>query len=176
MKRRALLAGLIGVLFSGFSNATAATKKPTPKATAKSKVTKKPTPTAKPSKPSVTASPAPTATVKPAPQELALSVDGVAIEIEKLIAPTSIYASIFKAGREHKLLVAKPREGIIKIFTAHCPHQGNILNLAAGGEFQCDRHGARFDDLTGKVLAGPTVNSLDQYEPIIKNGILYITI
>jgi nitrite reductase/ring-hydroxylating ferredoxin subunit len=72
------------------------------------------------------------------------------------------------------LLVAKPTERTIKVFTARCPHQGNILNLAEKGEFSCDLHGARFNESTGKVLGGPTINSLESYEVIERDGALYI--
>jgi Rieske Fe-S protein len=172
MKRRTLLTGLVGILFSGFSAADAATKKPTPKATVKPKVTKKPTPSPTPKATKVSATPTPQVT--PAPQEILVTIEGQGIEVDSLKSPTSLYASVTKGGREYPLLIAKPTERTLKIFTARCPHQGNILNLAQGGEFQCDRHGARFTEDSGKVLAGPTVNNLEQYQPIIKNGLLYI--
>ena len=172
MKRRALLVGFMGVLLSGFSSASAASKKPTPKASVKPKVTKKPTPTPKATKVSTT----PTSSAIPTPQEHLVTVEGRAIQVESIKSPTSLYATVTKSGREYPLLIAKPTDRTLKIFTARCPHQGSILNLAQGGEFQCDRHGARFAEETGKVLDGPTINSLEQFEPIIKNGLLYISL
>ena len=180
MKRRNFLAVTVGFLAQIPLTAIAATKKPTPKATAK--VTKKATAKATP-KATTKASPTPAAAAQtpsakptPSPQLMPVLRDGALIKVASINAPTSFYASVEKNGVEYPLLISKPTDRTIKIFTARCPHQGNILNLAALGEFSCDRHGARFSEATGKVLDGPTVQNLVQYELIERDGSIYITI
>jgi Rieske Fe-S protein len=162
MKRRALLAGLIGVALSTASSAHSATKKPMPKAT------KKPTP-------KTTARSTPKPTVSPTPQVLPVLRDGEFIKIDTLIAPVSFYATVTKGEIDYPFIVSKPTERVIKIFTARCPHQGQILNLAKLGEFTCDRHSARFNEVTGRVTQGPTIQNLIQYEVIDRNCSIYIT-
>ena len=166
-------------------SAVGATKKPTP--TPRPKVTAKATAKASP-KATPTLTPKATAKVTPkstpsqsakadvSPQTVAVLRDGQSVKFSTLIAPITFYATVEKNGREYPLLISKPTERSLKIFTARCPHQGNILNLAARGEFTCDRHGARFDESTGKVLDGPTVQNLDSYEPIDRDGTLFISL
>ena len=164
MKRRKFLQVAIGVLALIPSGAIAASKKPTPKP--------------KPKKVSNTPTPSPKATsiksASPTSLEVPVLKDGAIIKLDSLVAPISLYATVTKSGREYPLLVAKPTERTLKVFTARCPHQGNILNLAEKGEFSCDFHGARFDESTGKVLGGPTINNLESYEVIERDGALYI--
>ena len=156
------------MLATGISSAEGATKKPTPKA--------KPKPTPKTTKKVASASPKPSTSVAPKPEELPVLRDGEQIKIDSLVAPTSFYAFVKKGSTEIPLLVSKPTERTLKIFTARCPHQGSILNLSALGEFTCDRHGARFNDGTGKVIDGPTISNLESYESIERNGSIYIVI
>jgi nitrite reductase/ring-hydroxylating ferredoxin subunit len=160
LKRRALLTGFLAVLTSGITSAHGASKKPTPKA--RKVVVKIPTPT-------------PTSkTTIPVPQELPVTVDGKLLMMSEISAPISFYANVSKGGRDYPLIIAKPTDRTLKVFTARCPHQGNILNLAEKNEFSCDLHGARFEESTGKVLDGPTINSLESYQVIERNGALHI--
>ena len=153
------------------------TAKPSPKASPKRLPKPTPTPTKK-------KFPSPTPTPKPISpkstpselQDLPVLVEGAEIKLSSLTAPISMYGVVRKNGRDFPLLIAKPREGTIRIFSARCPHQGNILNLAIRNEFTCDLHGARFDSTTGKVLDGPTISNLEIYDPLERNGILYIRI
>jgi nitrite reductase/ring-hydroxylating ferredoxin subunit len=166
LKRRAFLTGLVAVLTSGIATAQGATKKPTPKATPKSTkkaVVNTPTPT-----------PTPKTTTSTASQVSPVTVDGKLVMVSEISAPISFYATVTKSGRDYPLLVAKPTDRTLKVFTARCPHQGNILNLADRNEFSCDLHGARFDESTGKVLDGPTINNLESYQVVERNGALYI--
>ena len=174
MKRRKFLAITAGLFLQLPLAAIGATKKPTPKATKKPATTptkKTPTPT-----PKATVSTTPKPTITPTPQVLPVLRDGELIKIESLVAPTSFYSLVTKANVDYPLLVSKPTERTIKIFTARCPHQGQILNLAKLAEFTCDRHGARFSEVTGKVIDGPTIQNLAQYEIIERNGYMYITL
>jgi Rieske Fe-S protein len=183
MKRRNFLAVTVGLLAQIPLTAIAATKKPTPKATAKATAKATPKTTAKATPKATTqASPTPAAATQtpsarptPSPQLMPVLRDGALIKIASINAPTSFYASVEKNGIEYPLLISKPTDRTIKIFTARCPHQGNVLNLAALGEFSCDRHGARFSEATGKVLDGPTAQNLMQYELIERDGSIYIT-
>jgi len=174
MKRRDFLVIAMSIFAQVPIEALAASKKPTPKPTPKAtpKSPKKSiSPTLKPT-PSAT----PKASIAPRPEELPLLRDGELINLARLTAPTSFYASVFKNGIEIPLLVSKPTERSVKIFTARCPHQGSILNLSKLGEFTCDRHGAHFSDSTGKVLGGPTISNLETYEVIEREGSIYILI
>mgnify|MGYP000390786946 CR=1 FL=1 len=164
MKRRSFLQVAVGLLALIPSSAIAASKKPTPKP--------------KPKKPVKTPTPSPKTTTSksasPVSTEIPVLKDGELIKLASIVAPTSLYATATKSGRDYPLLVAKPTERTIKVFTARCPHQGNILNLAEKGEFSCDLHGARFNEGTGKVLGGPTISNLESYEVIERDGALYI--
>jgi nitrite reductase/ring-hydroxylating ferredoxin subunit len=176
MKRRNFLAITFGLMAQLPLEALAASKKPTPKAKPKPtpKVTKKaatPTPTSK-----ATPSATPKPVAAPKPEELPVLRDGDLIKLADLVAPISFYASVTKGSNQIPLLVSKPTERTLKIFTARCPHQGSILNLSAQNEFSCDRHGARFNDSTGKVIDGPTISNLESYEAIERNGSIYIVI
>jgi nitrite reductase/ring-hydroxylating ferredoxin subunit len=102
--------------------------------------------------------------------------DGESIKLADLVAPTTFYAKVIKNGSDYPLLISKPTESAIKIFTARCPHQGNILNLVRLGEINCDLHGAKFDSSTGKVLDGPTIQNLERYEAVDREGFLFITL
>ena len=166
MNRRNFLQVAVGLLALIPAGAFAASKKPTPKPTPK-KVAKTPSPAA-------TSKPSASTGASSISLELPVVKDGETIKLDALVAPMSLYATVIKSGREYPVLVAKPTERTLKVFTARCPHQGNIMNLADRGEFSCDLHGARFDESTGKVLAGPTINNLESYEVIVRNGALYI--
>jgi nitrite reductase/ring-hydroxylating ferredoxin subunit len=172
MKRRNFLAITFGLLAQLPIEAFAASKKPTPKA--------KPKPTPKVTKKAATPTPKPSVTPKPAavikPEELPVLRDGEYIKLATIVAPTSFYASVTKGGNQIPLLISKPTEKTLKIFTARCPHQGSLLNLSERGEFTCDRHGARFNENTGKVIDGPTISNLESYEAIERNGSIYIVI
>jgi Rieske Fe-S protein len=170
VKRRNFIFVALGIVAQLPLEAIAATKKPTPKATAKPKPNASTTPKPQPASTSATPTPKPT----PAPQLLPVKRNGELIKIESLVAPTSFYASVEKNQVEYPLLITKPTERTLKIFTARCPHQGTILNLPNSGAFTCDRHGATFNEITGKVTGGPTIQNLVQYEIIEREGSIYI--
>jgi nitrite reductase/ring-hydroxylating ferredoxin subunit len=167
MKRRTFIVTVTALALSGINSAFGATKKPLPKP----KVAKKPVLVATP-----TPSPSPKPTSARVPIEVQISIDGRPVKSSDLAPPMSAYATVELAGREYKLLIAKPTERTLKIFSARCPHQGTILNLEKKSEFTCDAHGARFDWQTGMVLDGPTINKLEEYEVIIKDDLILIKI
>jgi nitrite reductase/ring-hydroxylating ferredoxin subunit len=168
MRRRALLAGFIGVLASGFASAQGASKKPSPTTKSKTNVKAPPTPTPTTKK---TPSPSPSPAMI---SELPVVIDGIQLKLSDLSAPISKYGTVTKSNRDYPVLISRPTDRTIKIFTARCPHQGTILNLENKGEFKCELHGARFDWETGKVLDGPTIQNLEMYEVIVKNDLIFV--
>lgn len=176
MKRRNFLLITVGLIAQLPIEAFAATKKPTPKA--KPKVSAKPTPKA--SSPTATpiAKSSATPSAKPVvtPQLLPVMREGQPITVDSLVAPISFYGSVVKNGNEYPMLISKPTDRTIKVFSARCPHQGATLNLSKLGEFTCDRHGARFAESNGKVLDGPTINSMEQYSITERDGLIFITL
>jgi len=164
MKRRLFLLAIIASIAQFPENALGASKKPSPKAKPSVKRKPSPLPSALPKQSTVISA------------EYPVQINGEVIKIADLSAPLSLYGSVTAGNREYPLLIAKPNDRTLKVFTARCPHQGNILNLAAKGEFSCDAHGARFEEATGKVLAGPTINNLESYEVIDREGFLYVKI
>jgi Rieske Fe-S protein len=185
VKRRSFLAITLGLMAQIPLSAVGATKKPTPtprpkvtaKATTKASPKATPTPTPKATaKVTPKSTPSQSAKADVSPQTVAVLRDGQSVKYSALIAPITFYATVEKKGREYPLLVSKPTERTIKIFTARCTHQGSILNLAKLGEFTCDQHGARFDELTGRVIDGPTIQNLDSYEPIVVGDSLFISL
>jgi Rieske Fe-S protein len=176
MKRRNFLLVVTGLIAQLPLEAFAATKKPTPKA--KPKVSAKPTPKASSPTATPVAKSSATPSAKPVvtPQLLPVMREGQPIKVDSLVAPISFYGSVVKSGNEYPMLISKPTDRTIKIFSARCPHQGAILNLSKLGEFTCDRHGARYDDTSGKVLDGPTINNLEQYVITERDGLIFITL
>ncbi|MFY9331070.1 MAG: Rieske (2Fe-2S) protein [Candidatus Nanopelagicales bacterium] len=59
-----------------------------------------------------------------------------------------------------KVVVTQPQEGVIKGFTAVCPHQGCLVNSVTANEIVCPCHGSRFSAETGDVIRGPAVQGL----------------
>ena len=160
MKRKSFLIAVIAMAVSGLDKAFGATKKPSPKPS----VLKKPV---------AKISPTPLAQ-SPVIAERILTRDGNTILKSSLRAPISFYASYSKDGRDYPVLVANPTSKVIRVFSARCPHQGNILNLESHGEFYCEFHGARFKADSGKVIDGPTIQNLEQFEIIESSDFLVI--
>ncbi|WP_171167739.1 Rieske (2Fe-2S) protein [Streptomyces sp. I05A-00742] len=57
--------------------------------------------------------------------------------------------------REERLMVAQPKKGEYKAFSAVCTHAGCVVSKIEDGTAICNCHGSRFDANTGKVLHGP---------------------
>ncbi len=51
-------------------------------------------------------------------------------------------------------LISQPKKGTFKAFRASCTHKGCFLPSPAVGKITCGCHGAQFDGLTGKNVAG----------------------
>ena len=151
---------IIAIVSSPVAQAFGTTKKPSPKPSVQKKPVAKisPTPLAE----------------SPVIAERILTRDGNTILKSNLRAPMSFYASYSKDGRDYPVLVANPTSKVIRVFSARCPHQGNILNLESHGEFYCEFHGARFKSDSGKVIDGPTIQNLEQFEIIESSDFLVI--
>ena len=65
-----------------------------------------------------------------------------------------------KLYHEQKLLVAQPKKGEYKAFSAVCTHQGGILDRIEKGEAICPLHKSHFAVDTGKPEKGPATAPL----------------
>lgn len=66
----------------------------------------------------------------------------------------------FKIDEMLTVLVTQPKTGDYRGFSATCTHSGCIVSGVRDGEIACGCHGARFDQETGAVLAGPAKTAL----------------
>lgn len=69
---------------------------------------------------------------------------------------------IFSEGRYRTSIFIQKTDDNIAVFLNHCPHAGTPLNLfgdrfldVRGQNILCRTHGATFDRLSGKCVAGP---------------------
>ena len=59
-----------------------------------------------------------------------------------------------------KVVVTQPEAGVIKGFTAVCPHQGCLVSTVTDNEILCPCHGSLFSAQDGAVIAGPATQGL----------------
>lgn len=59
-----------------------------------------------------------------------------------------------------KVVVTQPEAGVIKGFTAVCPHQGCLVSTVTNNEILCPCHGSLFSAQDGAVIAGPATTGL----------------
>ncbi|MFM9135331.1 MAG: Rieske (2Fe-2S) protein [bacterium] len=59
-----------------------------------------------------------------------------------------------------KVVVTQPEAGVIKGFTAVCPHQGCLVSTVTNNEILCPCHGSLFSAEDGAVIAGPATSGL----------------
>ena len=69
----------------------------------------------------------------------------------------------------HALLLSRPAEDEVRLFSSICPHAGCKVAPAAG-ELDCPCHGSRFALADGAVLAGPALAPLAQIPVEIQDG------
>jgi cytochrome b6-f complex iron-sulfur subunit len=58
------------------------------------------------------------------------------------------------------VLVVQPEEGIVKAYSAICPHQGARVQAPEGGLMTCPSHGSQFRVQDGSVQQGPATRGL----------------
>lgn len=75
---------------------------------------------------------------------------------------------------ELKLLVTQPTEGVFKVFTSKCPHQGCGVGVPKDGIADCPCHGSEFDITDGSVKKGPAKTGLREYPAEVKNGAVVV--
>ena len=71
------------------------------------------------------------------------------------------------------ILVTQPKAGDFRGFSATCTHSGCIVQGVSDGEIACGCHGARFDQETGAVLAGPARTALGRIAIELRGDELY---
>jgi len=59
-----------------------------------------------------------------------------------------------------KVVVTQPEAGVVKGFTAVCPHQGCLVSTVTNNEILCPCHGSLFSAEDGAVIAGPATTGL----------------
>jgi Rieske Fe-S protein len=69
----------------------------------------------------------------------------------------------------HPLLLSRPAEREVRLFSSICPHAGCKVAPAAG-ELDCPCHGSRFALADGSVLAGPAQEPLAEIAVEILGG------
>ncbi|MEN9872672.1 MAG: hypothetical protein RL450_607 [Actinomycetota bacterium] len=118
--------------------------------------------------PEVAATTPPSATVDQAPA-------GAVGEI--LLGPAS--EIMVGSGNKYKIdemltiLVTQPKAGDFRGFSATCTHSGCIVQGVQDGEIACGCHGARFDQESGAVLAGPARTALGRITIELRGDELY---
>ncbi|MEO3788154.1 Rieske (2Fe-2S) protein [Actinocorallia sp. B10E7] len=79
-----------------------------------------------------------------------------------------------RLNSELKLLVTQPTEGVFKVFTSKCPHQGCGVSTPKDGIADCPCHGSEFDITDGSVKKGPATSGLREYPAEVKNGAVVV--
>jgi nitrite reductase/ring-hydroxylating ferredoxin subunit len=66
--------------------------------------------------------------------------------------------------------------GRVHAYANYCPHAGFTLSggFASSEALVCDVHGAVFDLVTGKALAGPASEGLEVYEVVVVDDNVFI--
>ena len=59
-----------------------------------------------------------------------------------------------------RIVLTKDTAGVVRGFSASCPHQGCTVNQVQAGRIGCPCHGSRFDAATGAVVRGPATTGL----------------
>jgi len=75
---------------------------------------------------------------------------------------------------ELKLLVTQPTEGVFKVFTSKCPHQGCGVTTPKDGIANCPCHGSEFDITDGSVKKGPARTGLREYPAEVRDGAVFV--
>lgn len=118
--------------------------------------------------PEVAATTPPSATVDQAPAEAVGEI---------LLGPAS--EIMVGSGNKYKIdemltiLVTQPKAGDFRGFSATCTHSGCIVQGVQDGEIACGCHGARFDQESGAVLAGPARTALGRITIELRGDELY---
>jgi len=83
----------------------------------------------------------------------------VSIELDQHL---NVGESTSVAHQDEQLLVHRPSEEEVLVFSAVCPHQGCTVGVAEE-HFECPCHGSRFE-LTGQWQSGPAEQPLHEFQ------------
>ena len=73
-------------------------------------------------------------------------------------------------GPNGPVLLVQPTAGVIKAFSAVCPHQGTTVDPPADGTITCPNHGSQFDAASGALKKGPAATGLTPVSTRVVNG------
>ncbi|WP_412542349.1 Rieske (2Fe-2S) protein [Longispora sp. K20-0274] len=59
------------------------------------------------------------------------------------------------------VLLVQPQAGVIKGFSARCPHQGTTVEAPENGVITCPGHGSQFKAEDGSLVKGPATKGLN---------------
>jgi cytochrome b6-f complex iron-sulfur subunit len=88
------------------------------------------------------------------------------------LASTGTLALVTTSGGD--VLVARTAASTFVALSAGCTHQNCEITGVSGQTFVCPCHGSRFDT-SGKVVNGPAVTPLPQFQTQFSNDVLTIT-
>ncbi len=74
-----------------------------------------------------------------------------------------------------KVVVTQPKAGEFKAFSAVCTHQQFLVGNVQGGTINCFHHGSKYDQATGKNVAGPAPSPLPAKTVTVSGDTLTVT-
>jgi cytochrome b6-f complex iron-sulfur subunit len=73
-------------------------------------------------------------------------------------------------GPNGPVLLVQPTAGVVKAYSAVCPHQGVTVNPPVDGTITCPGHGSQFNASTGALERGPAQTGLTPVSTRVVNG------
>lgn len=73
-------------------------------------------------------------------------------------------------GPNGPVLLVQPSAGVVKAYSAVCPHQGVTVDPPVDGTITCPGHGSQFAAATGALEKGPAATGLTPVSTRIVNG------
>ncbi|MFE6922188.1 Rieske (2Fe-2S) protein [Nocardia sp. NPDC057663] len=76
---------------------------------------------------------------------------------------------------EHRIVVTQPSDGVYRVFSAVCTHQGCAVTDLDDDVVKCPCHGSKFRLADGSVVKGPARRPLPERTVTVEGNILTIT-
>jgi cytochrome b6-f complex iron-sulfur subunit len=73
-------------------------------------------------------------------------------------------------GPNGPVLLVQPTAGVVKAYSAVCPHQGVTVDPPVDGTITCPGHGSQFAAATGALEKGPAQTGLTPVSTRVVNG------